>query len=255
MPNDLFDNDPSPSKDDGVLKPDDQGGKVDYLKELVGDDKKFKTADDLARGKHESDRFIEKLQSELREMRDELNQRLSLEDTLKKIEQSVSREPASNPPEPRVDEGDEDTAKGLTEEQVTELVQKSLSQEKERDTQTRNIEYVRNELRKRWGQDFVDKMHKRTEEVGLGKDFATGLAASQPKAFLELMIGHPVDQGNSAPPRSTQVSSTSFRASHGAQKYKDYERMRKEDPKQYFSTATQMRMHKDAIEQGESFYE
>ena len=64
----------------------------DYLKELVGEGKKFKTVEDLAKGKAESDAFISSVTRENKELRDsykkaieEVNSRTRLEDLVTKL--------------------------------------------------------------------------------------------------------------------------------------------------------------------------
>src|SRR6267154_5364704 len=64
-----------------------------YLTDLVGPDKKFKTVEDLARGKAEADTTIElfkKRQDELRDdylkLREEANQQAKLQDLIDRLE-------------------------------------------------------------------------------------------------------------------------------------------------------------------------
>src|SRR2546426_10450626 len=65
----------------------------DYLAELVGDGKKFKTSQDLARGKFEADQYIEVLKRRQDEMRadylkisEESKTRATLDDLVKRLE-------------------------------------------------------------------------------------------------------------------------------------------------------------------------
>src|SRR4029450_8159059 len=75
-----------------------------YLEELVGEGKKFKTPEDLARGKAESDSFIERLQKELHGLRNELKSRLQLEEVVDRIS-SASKSPISEQPPREPDNG------------------------------------------------------------------------------------------------------------------------------------------------------
>ena len=55
------------------------------LADLVGEGKKFATVEDLAKGKQESDRFIEQLQGELSGLREDLGKRMTSEQVLEEI--------------------------------------------------------------------------------------------------------------------------------------------------------------------------
>ena len=225
------------------------------LEDLVGEGKKFKSVDDLARGKVESDRFIKKLQDELREMREDLNQRLALEQIVDKIESKVNPgSPASTQSSyQEVDEREtEHTAQNMTPEQIEEIVLKSVTKQKEVDTQKQNIDKVRAELEKVWGSRFADRLEEKTSSLGLGKDFATGLAATHPQAFLKLML----DKGEQAP--STAPAQSSYRPAsqgrHGPMRYKEYQKVRQENPSLYHSAKFQLEMHNAAMAMGEDFY-
>lgn len=220
-----------------------------YLDELVGDGKKFTDAEALARGKWESDRFVTKLQSELRELREDLNSRVSLEQQLKELRSALPA--ASNPSNQGVDErANENTA--LTEEQVAELVSRQYNKQKEVDSQVSNLEAVRAELEKAWGRDYKRHLANKTQELGLGKDFANGYAATYPKAFLKLMFEGASSGVDPSPPSSTVRLPTT--PSGKMLKYRDYQKMRKEDPTLYHSSRIQMEMDRASQELGENFY-
>jgi hypothetical protein len=225
----------------------------DPFEELVGEGKKFKTPQDLAKGKQESDRYIQKLQTELKELREDFQKRLSLDEFLEKLP-STPPTTASNQPPQRADERDDEPPQAnLTPEQVESLVQDKINKQKEVDSQERNVDYVRKELIKVWGGNYVKHMEEKTKALGFGKEFATGLAATHPQAFLNLMLDRDVQTTTDVAPPTSSFRTSS--APKGALKYKDYEKMRREDPKRYHSASTQNVMYKDAMEQGEDFYD
>jgi hypothetical protein len=61
---------------------------VNPLEALVGEGKKFKTAEDLARGKLEADNFVKQLQTELATLREDLNGRIKLEEFMDRLEKT-----------------------------------------------------------------------------------------------------------------------------------------------------------------------
>lgn len=60
---------------------------VDYVNELVGEGKKFKTVEDLAKGKYHSDVTIETFKRQIDDLKKELNTRTSLDSFLDKMKQ------------------------------------------------------------------------------------------------------------------------------------------------------------------------
>src|SRR5574343_1896243 len=76
----------------------DENTNVDVItaNDLVGEDKKFKTVDDLARGKAEADRVIQARERELAELREELAKRTGLEEVLERLKTQNNQTPPDN---------------------------------------------------------------------------------------------------------------------------------------------------------------
>src|SRR5712672_125043 len=73
----------------------------EYLQELVGDGKKFKSPEDLARGKYEADSYIKILERRLDEMRDDYKKVRGEADTAKRLDDLInqlSKSPSETPP-------------------------------------------------------------------------------------------------------------------------------------------------------------
>lgn len=222
------------------------------LNELVGEGKKFKDAEALARGKWESDRYIERVLREQKELRDELAKRMSAEEVAAQISAKLSQRPASNEPQPGQDERDDTkNIQSMSPEEIKSLVDKEIETNKQKQLQVDNLEMVRSELEKVWGPNYIQHLKNKTRELGLGEDFANGFAATKPKAFLKLVLDKTSPVTDFSPPASSVRPSSGF--SQG-KKYKDYEQMRKDNPTQYFSPRVQNEMHAEAMRQGEDFY-
>lgn len=224
---------------------------VDPFELLVGEGKKFKTPQDLAKGKLESDNFIAQLQKETAALREELTKRLSVEEFVKKMNPAPAQS-ASTPPNQGTEERDLQNTANLTPEQVEKLVQDTYTKQKQEDARAANVELVKRELQKKWGSDFARHLEAKTAQLGFGRDFATGLAASHPQAFLNLVLDRPVE-GNpdvSPPSPSTRGSMNTSQE----KKYSYYQKMMRENPKLYNSQAMQMEMYKQAQKLGADFY-
>ena len=240
---DLFKNDAS----------NDEAGDDDntsFLEQLVGEGKKFADAEALARGKAESDSFIETLKREQAELRKELETRLSLEEFLDQQKQTPAASNAGTPPVTSGAENDEKFSK----EQIAAIVRDALIHEKTNATQSENLAYVRNELVKQYGNGYADKLSRVAANLELDKDFLNNMASSKPKAFLKLVaqeLKEPVTAV--APPRSS-VRTTHTGVS-GLKNKAYYDAIKKSDPKHYWSAECSAERHQMAQKMGPAFFE
>jgi hypothetical protein len=231
-----------------------------YLETLVGEGKKFATPEELAKGKVESDRFIQQLQEETAGLRDELNKRLTIEDFMEKINSQKSQEPAPAPvATPTLDaEKPVDTAQqtpGMSQEDIRKLIENQIEQERSQSQAQQNVEFVRNELTKAWGNEYPLRLRDKAKELGVSEDYLQGLAAEQPKVFLATVNpAVPTQNPNSGlPPRTATESSLS--AMGGTTKNNAYfQKLRKENPKEYWKPSVQNEIHRLAAEMGDSFF-
>lgn len=227
------------------------------LNDLVGEGKKFKTPDDLAKAKLESDRFIEKLQNEQRELREELSKRLSVEEALKRAQEAKpqDREPPANPqPQPR-----QESPQQID---VASEVDKVLRQRQQEDSTRSNIDLVTSKLTELYG--TVDKaaevVNTRSRELGMSVEQLQKMASQNPKAFFKLIgVEDKPAQDPGATSWNRAKNPTAMRGATQNQTaqpgtYKYYEEIRRSDPASYFSPRVQLQMDKDAREKGEKFY-
>lgn len=222
----------------------------DPLTALVGEGKKFKDAASLAKGKLEADKHIERLEGEMQGLRQELEQRLSLEKFLDKLEHGT--EPKT--PEATTPQAPSQT---ITPEDIAKTVKQVLTTEKDVSTRQSNVDFVRSKLQEAWGKDYVAKLEEVAPEVG-GKDFLSTIAETNPKAFLKLVgveqRATPVNTDVVTPPKPTSTT-TPFASGHTGVKNQAYfQKLRKDDPKKYWAADTQMEMHKIAETMGEAFF-
>lgn len=221
---------------------------------LVGEGKKFKDAVSLAKGKLEADKHIERLEGEMQGLREELNQRLSLEKFLDKLEHGA--EPKA--PEVTTPQVQSQT---ITPEDIAKTVKQILSTEKDVSTRQSNVDFVRSRLQEVWGRDYVSKLEEVAPEVG-GKEFLSSIAETNPKAFLKLVgidqqgrqVTPPVNTDVVVPPKNTTTVTPFGSAAIGVKNQAYFQKLRKEDPKKYWAAETQMEMHKIAEQMGEAFF-
>lgn len=241
-----------------------------YLEDLVGEGKKFKDAQALARGKAESDAYILKLQEELQGLRTDLSERLTAEQVAENLRKqlassnTIPEQPASQQAQYSAqdgvdqNEGDNRNApQSLTREEIDKLVNQRLQESQSQQTQRENLRSVKQALIDTLGPGYEAELRQSIDSLGLSQTEADTLARTQPKAFLKMVVG---DRAPTKPsPASNQISrsaqgtnSDSFTSSQssGLKNYCYYERMRKEDPAKYWTPQVQNEMFAQAKELG-----
>lgn len=218
------------------------------LKEFVGEGKKYKSVEDALRSIPHAQQHINNLEKEKQEMREDLEKRLNAEETLKKI---LERQEGSDSADTPSDELTPDVVKNLAKSAYEELTQEEL--------QKKNITSVDSTLREKWGDKAGEQLKAKADELGVSLEFMQQTAAHSPQAFYNL-----VGLNNSASakpdhttaPRQGDVDSSSMASSSAVEPgtYKWYQQLRRNDPKQYYSSKVQLQMHRDAAEKGDSFY-
>lgn len=224
-------------------------GDIDYLSELVGEGKKFATPQDLAKGKYMSDKFIEQLKSELRVAREDAKNRQTVEQLIAKLDTRTTQE---NPQEPTDDIDRNPSPKESQLSDIEKLIEQKLSQRDTQRIKENNIVQVLETLKQMYGEGFASIAKQKLNELGLSGQEFRELSATNPKAALRL-----VSDPQRAPEMSTipqsRVSSVPRPSSNG-RTYKDYQKIKQANPSLYWSDAVQTRMHKDAMDLQEAFY-
>lgn len=222
---------------------------------LVGEGKKYATNELLAASRIHADKFIEKLQQETQELRKELDQRLTVEQLMTKLStsQNGNSDDAGNrghiPQPPHLESNPQGNQ--LTEDAVAKMVQQELSRHQNATREQANTAVVVTELKKMYGENYVQHMQARLGELGISKEAAIQMAATMPKAYIELVgkrTSEPVV--NQSPPRG-QITSLSMDSN--IPKMSDFAKMRKENPREYFKPHVQNQIMQLAQQYGEQF--
>lgn len=194
MPEDIFAEDPftiDPSKN--------------YLEELVGDGKKFQTPEELARGKAESDAFIEQLKHEQEALRNELKTRLNLEQFLTDLK-TVAPKPNNEDSQGHREEPEDKTV--MSDADLAARVRQQLQALKTQDMAESNLSTFSTQVQSAYGPNAAVKLRSQAQELGMTVDELKALAARNPKAATKLLgIGEPRNvDAFSAPPKSQGMS-------------------------------------------------
>jgi len=235
--NNLFDHvDTTPSEEDVQS----------YHDLLVGEGKKFRDDEALAKGKIESDRFIQQLQREQAQLRADLDSRLNMEELVQKLGNRTStvsstndimeRQPDPTPvvtPTPVVDP-----------DAIVNIVKNTMTQENTKLQQERNLNAVATQLKKVWGDDWVSKLRKVGASLDLTEAQMDIMAKTSPKVLLQAVMPsqNKVDTNMVTPPRSQILGIPQQAPESGWSKY---EKLRKENPSAYYSPKVQLQLERD----------
>lgn len=230
----------------------------DYFNELVGEGKKFKDPQSLAKGKMQSDMFIQKLQGELRELRERQKETTSVQELVEQVRKLTSRTNDSEPGNTNPDDERDQNNNELSEDKLRELISQHLEADKSASKRKQNLESVKKTLESTWGSGYAKILKDRADELGVTPDYLNSMAAEQPKVFLRT-IGLDSEQKASGdlfnPPRSSVNTASLGSANNGSKKnFAFYEKMRKENPKEYSSARVQNEMFAQAKTLGDDFY-
>jgi hypothetical protein len=244
--NDLFE----PATDDqGLFSETDNNPDKDFVSELVGEGKKFKDANALAKSKLASDTHILKIESENAQLRQELKTRLSLEE----FYDQVKKTPSPSTPQPTEQEEPERTEFSV--EQIDSLVDKRFQERLTVEQQKNNLAYVTQEVAKKLGPNYKKLMADRAKEVGEAEENLTQLAMTKPKLFLELMVPSVTQTNIPGLPRTQLDTGKMGFEGSTVRNQSYYQKLRQTDKKRYESRDVQIQMHKDAMALGEKFFQ
>jgi hypothetical protein len=219
------------------------------LEALVGEGKKFKTPEDLAKGKLESDNYIETLKAKIADLESKATESTTLEEVLAKIEE---RRTALNPP---AAEAHQPAKPAITEETLAEKVKAILSEANQQQRTAQNVNTVAERLVEAYGDEQKAKefVAKRAKELEVPVDYLQDVAARSPKAFFDL-VKLETPQSTARPTRG-DVNIEALKVNNPGVKpntYAWYQNMRRTDPDLYKSLQSQM--HKDALDNPDAFF-
>lgn len=233
----------------------------DYLAELVGDNRKFKTQQDLAKGKYMADSYIEILLREKEErtkshldlmrdyesLRNEYNARGKLEDYINQINKTDTSRSSDN-----TSNANDDQKPAIDKNEIASLIDTRLTEREKTQRADNNFNQVKLRLKEILGSNYQTLLEKRIEELGLSVEQANELARQSPSAFFKTfdLEAKPLDTFQ-APPRSMH---TPFKPA-GPQKrtWAYYQELKKNNPKAWLDPKISVQMQKDSIELGEAF--
>lgn len=197
--------------------------------ELVGEGKKFKDLNALAKAKIESDKFIDHLKTEYDNLRSDfvaLTTRLEVERATNDTREPVQPATPKVPTEVEIASTVEKIVKGLADKKVIDENRATAS----------------NKMKEVYGDNAVAHLHQKATELGMSVNALADVASRSLPAFYTLVgisTSNPVNTGNgfqstiTVPPNPTKTGMS----------WEDYQKVRREDPNRYYSVPFQQELH------------
>lgn len=180
-----------------------------YLEELVGEGKKFKSPEELAKGKFAADLHIanlERRQDELRtayeKLADEYKAGAKLQDLISRLDEeklTSRKQPTSN--EENKPEVNLDLIKSTASEEYARL--RTLEREQE------NFNQVQVKLRERFGNNYAKALKDQATQLGLDDTIVNNMARTNPRLFEKTFdLNTPVNKDRFQTPVTNQFRSS-----------------------------------------------
>jgi hypothetical protein len=231
--------------------PADDASQKDLLSELVGEGKKYKTAEDLARSRLEADIHIQKIELENKEMREKLAAAKSVEDVLEAVRANTAS--AKETPDPT--EKPNATGQALNAEQVAKMVAETVTGLRTKEVRDANLAKANAKMVELFGEKAQEVYLKEANTPELQRVYKE-LAETNPDKFVELFQPK-TTQNQSVDTKGKNTAAMNLNQNTGTvqpgtQLY--YAKLRKENPKAYYSPAIQLEMHQRAIADPDKYF-
>lgn len=230
------------SPDKGVLPNNGNGDNTNSVVVLVGEGRKYRTVDDLAKAYMEADGFIEKLKDENRIYKEEAVKAKTIDDVLARLKQPTSATaddiPVTNKP----------AAPAFSPQDVAAIVKAEITGYETAKTREGNILKADAEMKKLFGEKAQEVFNAQAKDPAT-KQALQSLAEVAPDQFIALFTKGGVVGGSTT--HSTintgalDLEATGDRAANPNTK-EYFTALRRKSPQVYYSTQTQLAMNKAA---------
>ena len=221
----------------------------EYLSELVGEGKKYRDLEALAKAAVHKDAFIEQLKREQAEARAVIQERINMEQFLNELK--AAKKPVTPPSESVTTPTERSVeASAVTPEKIEEIIAAREAKQK----RLANRAKVEQSLMEAYGERWKQEVRKKAAELEVSTTYLTEIAERSPKAFFDLVpVERKAGDAFTPPPRGS-VSSPPVSSS--SKNYAYYQKMRQEKGESwYFSPQTRQEIWKELQAQGEdTFY-
>jgi hypothetical protein len=235
-------------------------GNQSFLDQYVGDGKKYKDYEELAKAYHNANNFIPKLKEDLDSLKTftlaQLAERADVSNNNQPNPPISPNDGDGQPPNPAVAA----PPKAAEEVDLNERIRQTLSEVSEEQKLQDNSRTTEEAMIRHFGskEASVEALRAKAEEMGVAPNFLADTAFRSPAAFFRLMeITPEAPRSNNTPNATSDVNPRMVGQNFGGPKpgtYAYYDNIRKTDPKRYWRTETQTQMMSDAQKLGNDFF-
>jgi len=220
---------------------------------LVGDGRKFKDNEALAKAKIDSDDYIKTLETKLdnavadiRGLREANTAQANMQELIETLRQQQTK--SETPSQPQSQQDNKPT---LDLNQLKSMIQQNVKEIDTQKTEQSNLTQVQAKIKEKWGDNVPASVREQIDKLG---EIGMTMARRFPDEFLRT-IGAEVTQRQpfNSPPRGVLNSDTLKSQTSGERTWSWYENLRLTKPDEYYSRKMTVQMHNDAQRLGESF--
>lgn len=223
-------------------------GDNDLVTSLVGEGKKFKTVEDLAKGKVAADTFIQQLQLENKALREAMDNgddtagiMTRINELLSKKDERTATNQTSNQSQPE----------SLTKEEVLDL----LNRRDQDKTLRHNSDLFKNAITKALGDKADETVATRLQSLGLDKELFDTMVARSPQSALSL-IGIKDTVSNATSGKDVTLNTEAYFANsdNSKQNFAHFQKLRKELGAKYYEPEIQKQVFEARKRLGDAFW-
>ena len=224
---------------------------VQKLVEAKGEN--WKDPEVLAKGKLEADGYIKTLEEQLSQMREDMNKQDYQAQILEQLQNKATESATVGTAAPNNNGSTEtqDTTASLSENDLESLVEKTLVKREQDSVIKQNLTQVDQELVNSFGTEAAAKVQEKAKELGMSMERLRDIAAESPSAFFTL-IGQPQQTFSPMVQGSVRTEGVNMQASN-TRDWSFYQKLRRENPNQYYSPKVQQQLIQDRMKMGDKF--
>jgi len=230
----------------------DQQTQANYIEQLVGEGKKFKDVESLAKGKLEADKHISEITQTLAELREEVAKQDYAKDLLAKLQNKGTDSGTVNSAMDN-NTGNSDTGNTNQNASIETLVEQAITKKEQTRTLEQNIAIANEAVVAQFGDKSAEVVKAKAVELGMSVDRLKEMAAESPTAFLQLIGVKAMKRTDSVTSKSS-VRTEAFSSTSTDRTFQYYQNMRKENKSLYYSPKIQRTLIEDRMRLGEKFY-
>lgn len=207
----------------------------------------------LAKGKLEADGYIKSLEDQIAQMREDMKKQDYQAQILEQLQNKAAETTTAQTAMPN-DNGStetQNTTASLSENDLESLVEKTLVKREQDSVIKQNLAQVDQELVNSFGTEAEATVRQKAQELGMSLSRLRDIAAESPTAFFSL-IGQPQQTFSPMVQGSVRTEGVNMQASN-TRDWNYYQKLRRENPNQYYSPKVQQQLIQDRMKMGDKF--